>query len=103
RRSSQLTLVAEVASAYLAILADETILKVTRETLDSQTASDELTKKSLDAGTTTGVALRPAAQTLAPARANLAEYTRQAAPDPTALMPPIGVPIPEDIVFSTAT
>jgi multidrug efflux system outer membrane protein len=101
RRSSQLTLVAEVASAYLAILADETILKVTRETLDSQTASYDLTKKSLDAGTTTAVALRQAAQTVDTARANLAEYTRQAEQDRNALMILIGVPIPEDIVFST--
>jgi outer membrane protein, multidrug efflux system len=101
RRSSQLTLVAEVASAYLAILADETILKVTRDTLDSQTASYDLTKKSLDAGTTTAVALRQAAQTVDTARANLAEYTRQAEQDRNALMILIGVPIPEDIVFST--
>jgi outer membrane protein, multidrug efflux system len=101
RRSSQLTLVAEVASAYLAILADETILKVTRETLDSQTASYDLTRKSLDAGTTTAVALRQAASTVDTARANLAEYTRQAAQDRNALMILIGVPIPEDIVFST--
>jgi len=101
RRSSQLTLVAEVASAYLAILADETILKVTRETLDSQTASYDLTKKSLDAGTTTALALRQAATTVDTARANLAEYTRQAAQDRNALMVLIGVPIPEDIVFST--
>jgi outer membrane protein, multidrug efflux system len=101
RRSSQLTLVAEVASAYLAILADETILKVTRETLDSQTASYDLTKKTLDAGTTTAVALRQAAQTVDTARANLAEYTRQAAQDRNALMLLIGVPIPEDIIFST--
>jgi len=101
RRSSQLTLVAEVASAYLAILADETILKVTRETLDSQTASYDLTKKSLDAGTSTAVALRQAAQTVDTARANLAEYTRQAEQDRNALMILIGVPIPEDIVFST--
>jgi multidrug efflux system outer membrane protein len=101
RRSSQLTLVAEVASAYLAILADETILKVTRDTLDSQTASYDLTKKSLDAGTTTAVALRQAAQTVDTARANLAEYTRQAEQDRNALMVLIGVPIPEDIVFST--
>jgi multidrug efflux system outer membrane protein len=101
RRSSQLTLVAEVASAYLAILADETILKVTRETLDSQAASYDLTKKSLDAGTTTALALRQAATTVDTARANLAEYTRQAAQDRNALMILIGVPIPEDIVFST--
>jgi outer membrane protein, multidrug efflux system len=101
RRSSQLTLIAEVASAYLAILADETILKVTRETLDSQTASYDLTKKSLDAGTTTALALRQAATTVDTARANLAEYTRQAAQDRNALMILIGVQIPEDIVFST--
>jgi multidrug efflux system outer membrane protein len=101
RRSSQLTLVAEVASAYLAILADETILKVTRETLDSQTASYDLTKKSLDAGITTALALRQAATTVDTARANLAEYTQQAAQDRNALMVLIGVPIPEDIVFST--
>ena len=101
RRSSQLTLVAEVASAYLAILADETILKVTRETLDSQTASYDLTKKSLDAGTTTALALRQAATTVDTARANLAEYTRQDAQDRNALMILIGVPIPEDIVFTT--
>jgi multidrug efflux system outer membrane protein len=101
RRSSQLTLVAEVASAYLAILADETILQVTRETLDSQTASYDLTKRSLDAGTTTALALRQAATTVDTARANLAEYARQAAQDRNALMVLLGTPIPEDIVFST--
>jgi outer membrane protein, multidrug efflux system len=101
RRSSQLTLVAEVASAYLAVLADETILKVTRETLDSQTASYDLTKQSLDAGTTTALALRQAATTVDTARANLAEYTRQDSQDRNALMILIGVPIPEDIVFTT--
>jgi outer membrane protein, multidrug efflux system len=100
RRSSQLTLVAEVASAYLAVLADEAILRVTRETLDSQTASYNLTKQSLDAGTTTALALRQAATTVDTARANLAAYTRQAAQDRNALMVLIGVPIPEDIKFN---
>ena len=101
QRSSQLTLVAEVASAYLAILADESILKVTRDTLDSQTASYKLIKQSLDAGTTTELALKQAATTVDTARANLAEYTRQAAQDRNALMILIGVPIPEDISFTT--
>jgi len=100
RRSSQLTLVAEVASAYLAVLADETILKVTRETVDSQTASYNLIKRSLDAGTTTALALRQAATTVDTARANLAAYTRQAAQDRNALMVLIGVPLPDDISFN---
>jgi len=101
RRSSQLTLVAEVANAYLAVLADETILKVTRETLDSQTESYNLIKRSLDAGTTTALALRQAATTVDTARANLAQYTRQAAQDRNALMLLLGVSIPEDIRFSS--
>jgi outer membrane protein, multidrug efflux system len=101
RRSSQLTLVAEVASAYLAVLADETILKVTRQTLESQTNSYDLIKRSLDAGTTTELALRQAATTVDTARANLAAYTRQAAEDRNALMLLIGVSIPADIAFST--
>lgn len=101
QRSSQLTLVAEVASAYLAILADESILKVTRDTLGSQTASFNLIKRSLDAGTTTELALKQAATTVDTARADLAAYTRQAAQDRNALMILIGVPIPEDISFTT--
>jgi multidrug efflux system outer membrane protein len=101
RRSSQLTLVAEVANAYLAVLADETILKVTRETLDSQTESYNLIKRSLDAGTTTALALRQAATTVDTARANQAQYTRQAAQDRNALMLLIGVSIPEDIKFGS--
>lgn len=99
RRSSQLTLVAEVASAYLAVLADETILKVTRQTLDSQTASYDLTRKSLDAGATTALALRQAGTTVDTARANLAAYTRQAAQDRNALMVLLGVSLPADIAF----
>jgi outer membrane protein, multidrug efflux system len=101
RRSSQLTLIAEVASGYLALLADETILKVTRQTLDSQSASYDLIKRSLDAGTTTALALRQAATTVDTARANLAAYTRQAAQDRNALMLLIGVSLPADLVFST--
>jgi len=101
RRGSQLTLVAEVASAYLAILADESILKVTRDTLDSQTASYNLIKRSLDAGTSTELALKQAATTVDTARANLAAYTRQEAQDRNALMLLIGVPVPEDISFAT--
>lgn len=101
RRSSQLALIAEVASAYLAVLADETSLKVTRQTLASQTASYDLTKKSLDAGATTALALRQAGTTVDTARANLAAYTRQAEQDRNALMLLIGVPLPADLAFDT--
>jgi multidrug efflux system outer membrane protein len=101
RRSTQLSLIAEVVSAYLAVVADETILNVTRQTLDSQSASYSLIKRSLDAGTTTAVALRQAATTVDTARANLAEYTRQSAQDRNALMLLIGAPLPDDLAVNT--
>jgi multidrug efflux system outer membrane protein len=99
RRSSQLSLIAEVISGYLAVLADETLLKVTRETLESQTASYELIRKSLDAGTTTALAFSQAASTVDTAKANLAAYKRQAAQDRNALALLIGGPLPEDVSF----
>jgi multidrug efflux system outer membrane protein len=100
QRSSQLSLIAEVVSGYLAILADETILQVTRETLESQTASYDLTKRTLEAGTTTALALSQAASTVDTAKANLAAYTRQAAQDRNALMLLIGGSLPQDLVFN---
>jgi outer membrane protein, multidrug efflux system len=99
RRSTQLSLIAEVVSAYLAVVADETILKVTRETLESQTTSYDLTKRSLDAGTTTALAFRQAATTVDTAKANVAAYTRQAAQDRNALMLLLGGPIPGEVSF----
>lgn len=99
RRSTQLSLIAQVVSAYVTVLADETILKVTRETLHSQMESYNLTKRSLDAGTTTALAFRQAATTVDTAKANLAQYTRQAAQDRNALGLLIGGPLPDDIAF----
>jgi len=99
RRSTQLTLIAQVVSAYLTVLADETILKVTRETLKSQQESYDLTKRSLDAGTATASAFRQAATTVDTAKANLAQYNRQAAQDRNALVLLLGGPIPQDVTF----
>ncbi len=99
RRSSQLSLIAEVVNGYLAILADETILRVTRETIDSQSASYELTRRSLEAGTTTALAFSQAASTVDTARADLAQYTRQEAQDRNALMLLLGCSLPEDMNF----
>ena len=100
RRSTQISLVAEVVSAYLAVVADETILAVTRQTLDSQSASYNLTRQTLEAGTTTALVLRQAATTVDTARANLAAYTRQAEQDRNALMLLIGGPLPEDFAVN---
>jgi multidrug efflux system outer membrane protein len=100
RRSVQLTLVAEVATAYLTVLADQTLLDITRDTLRSQEDSYALTQKIFSAGTTTELALRQAETTVDTARANLAEYNRELAQDRDALQLLLGAPIPEGIDFS---
>lgn len=79
RRSVQLTLVAEVASAYLTILTDQTLLDITRETLKNQNDSYALTQRLFKAGSTTELALRQAESTVDTARANLAQLAAQQA------------------------
>ncbi|MDQ1451130.1 MAG: outer membrane protein multidrug efflux system [Acidobacteriaceae bacterium] len=100
RRSVQLTLVAEVATAYVAVLADQTLLDITRDTLKSQEDSYALTQKQFSGGTTTELALRQAESTVDTARANLAQYNRQQALDRDALQLLLGAPIPDGIDFS---
>jgi len=100
RRSVQLTLVAEVATAYLAVCTDQTLLDITRDTLKSQEDSYALTQKMFDGGTTTELALRQAESTVDTARANLAQYNRQLAQDRDALQLVLGAPIPDGIDFS---
>jgi len=100
RRSVQLTLVAEVATAYLTVLTDQTLLNITRDTLKSQEESYALTQKMFGGGTTTELALRQAESTVDTARANLAQYDRQLAQDRNALQLLLGAPIPDGIDFS---
>jgi outer membrane protein, multidrug efflux system len=101
RRSVQLTLVAEVATAYLAVRTDQTLLDITRDTLKSQEDSYALTQKMFSGGTTTELALRQAETTVDTARANLAQYNRQLAQDRDALQLLLGAPIPDGMDFSS--
>jgi multidrug efflux system outer membrane protein len=100
RRSVQLTLVAEVAIAYVTVLTDQTLLDITRDTLKSQEDSYELTQRMFSGGTTTELALRQAESTVDTARANLAQYSRQVAQDRDALQLLLGAPISDGIDFS---
>jgi len=90
-------LVAEVANAYLTLLADQELLRVTQDTLSSQEASYKLTKMSYDGGIDTALDLRQAETSVDTARANLAQYTRQAAQDQNALVLLLGSPLPADL------
>jgi multidrug efflux system outer membrane protein len=96
-RSTQISLVAEVASGYLTVLADQALLKVTQDTLTSETDSYNLTNAMFKRGTTTLLSLRQAETAVDTARANLALYTRQSAQDENALVLLLGEPMPADL------
>jgi multidrug efflux system outer membrane protein len=97
QRSAVISLVAEVANAYLTVLADQALLKATRDTLESQQASYDLTRQSYDREIATRLDLRQAETSVDTARANLALYTRQLAQDKNALVLLLGAPIPGDL------
>ncbi|PZW50895.1 multidrug efflux system outer membrane protein [Humitalea rosea] len=98
RRSAQISLVAQVATAYLAVLADAELLDLTRQTLASQESSLSVTRASVEGGATDALALRQAETSVQTARANLAAYTRQAAQDENALALLLGQPVPPDLL-----
>jgi multidrug efflux system outer membrane protein len=100
KRSTQISLVAQVASAYLVICADLATIRVTAETLKAQVQTYDLNHRSLDAGTTTAVALRQAEIAVDTARANLSSYQRQLAQDRNVLVQLLGLPLPGDVQFA---
>jgi multidrug efflux system outer membrane protein len=95
RRSAQISLVAEVADGYLTLLADQELVRITEETLKSDTASYTLTQRMTEAGEATDLDLRQAESAVDTARASLAQYTRQVAQDRNALQLLVGSPLTE--------
>lgn len=65
RRSAQNTLIAEVATEWLSIGADQANLDLARRTLESQTASYGLVEKSYNAGASNRLELNQAKETVA--------------------------------------
>ncbi len=92
--ATQLTLVAQVASTYLSLLADRDALKVARDTVATQQSSFDLIKMTTDQGTGTDLDVARAETTLRTAQASLEQYTRQAATDLDSLQLLVGAPLP---------
>jgi len=97
RRSSQISLVAEVADGYLTLLADQELVRITEETLKSDTVSYTLTQRLSESGQATELDLRQAESAVDTARAGLAQYTRQVAQDLNALQLLVGASLPEEL------
>lgn len=97
RRSAQISLVAEVASAYLTLVADNERLKLAEETRVSQQRSYDLTKRRFELGSASELDLRQAQTSVDSARVDVARYTGQLAQDRNALALLIGGPLPDEL------
>ncbi|WP_308024105.1 AdeC/AdeK/OprM family multidrug efflux complex outer membrane factor [Achromobacter insolitus] len=97
RTATQLTLIAEVANAYLTLRADQELVGLTRDTLKSQQDSFKLTQQSYDQGLSTALDLSQAEVSLRTAERNLSQYTRQAAQDRNALVLLVGQPLSPEL------
>ncbi len=97
RRSAELSLMSEVASAWLQLAADEALLALARDTLESQTQSFKLTERSYEAGVASALAVAQARTIVESARADVAAFTSQVQQDRNALQLLVGVPIPQTL------
>ncbi|WP_342243940.1 AdeC/AdeK/OprM family multidrug efflux complex outer membrane factor [Pseudomonas sp. OTU5201] len=97
RRSTQISLVASVATAYLDWQADQALLQLTRDTLKAYQESYALTQRSFDVGVADALALSQARTAVESAQVSLAQYTRLVAQDRNALAQLVGTGLPADL------
>ncbi|WP_447892161.1 AdeC/AdeK/OprM family multidrug efflux complex outer membrane factor [Pseudomonas marginalis] len=97
RRSTQISLVASVANAYLTWQADKELLKLTQDTLGAYEQSFKLTSRSNEVGVASALDLSQARTSVENARVALARYTRQVAQDENSLTLLLGTGLPANI------
>lgn len=98
QRSAQISLVAEVASAYEAILADGRLLSLSQQTLASRTDSHERQIQLREQGASSEYDLRQSDSLLQAARIAVAQATRQRSLDENALTLLMGRSLPADML-----
>jgi multidrug efflux system outer membrane protein len=92
-RATRLTLVADIANAWLNYAADSSQLLVSQETVATAQKSVKLTRLRLNAGVAPRTDLSQAEEILSQAQANLAQQRTQVAQDVNALQLLVGAPI----------
>lgn len=97
-RATRISLIAETASAYLTLAADNSQLELARRTVDSAQRSMEVTRKRLEAGVSSRLDVRQAETIYQQARADLASTTALIAQDRNALELLTGSRIPDELM-----
>jgi len=103
RRAAQIALIGSVAAVHLSLLADDELLALTRETLDSRVESLRLVQLRFDHGAASELDLRLAQSVVASARATLAQVQRARSLDENLLVLLVGAPLPADLPAGAAT
>jgi multidrug efflux system outer membrane protein len=97
RRSTQLSLVANVANAYLTWRADQELLALAEQTLVANDHSWQLTSRSKSAGKASALDVVQARTAVESTRASVARYERQVAQDLNNLTLLVGGPVDEHL------
>jgi multidrug efflux system outer membrane protein len=93
RRSAQLSLIAQIADAYLTLASDRELQRLAQDTLKSQEDSFRLTQQRHSIGAVSGLDLAQAQTTVESARADAARYEGNIAQDIDALTLLVGTPV----------
>jgi len=98
RRGAQISLISEVANAWLTLAADRALLKLAQDTLDSQRKSYDLTTRSFELGVASGLEQAQARTSVESARADVAGFTAQVAQDRNVLRLLVGDAVPPELL-----
>jgi len=93
RRTVQITLVADVATDYLTLAADSSLLAVSQETVVSGQANLKLAERRMQGGIASQLDVSNAETVVEQAHADVARYTTQVAQDRNALDLAVGAPV----------
>ena len=96
RRSVQISLVSQVAVAYLTLAADRERLQLAKDTLSNHSSYYQLVRSRFEAGIASSLDLHQAQTSVDSARVDIARYTAQVAQDENALNLSVGAPVAAD-------
>ncbi len=97
RRSTQISLVADVANAYLTWQADLALLRLSENTFKAFDKSYQLTLRSNQVGVASALELSQSRSSVESARVKVAQYQRQVAQDRNGLTLLLGSALPTDL------
>ncbi len=98
QRSTHISLIAQVATAYLTLAADQDLLRLAQDTLTSQSESYRLQQRSFELGAASALTLRQAQTTVESARVDVERYTAQVAQDRNSLRLLAGTEVPAELL-----